>query len=55
MSHIIGIDVSKATLDCAYLRDPDQDKAKRKSESPRVFRRLVCLSQATMADSSSWR
>lgn len=31
MSHIIGIDVSKATLDCAYLRDPDQDKAKRKS------------------------
>ena len=23
MSHIIGIDVSKATLDCAYLRDPD--------------------------------
>jgi len=31
MSHIIGIDVSKATLDCAYLCDPDQDKAKRKS------------------------
>ena len=31
MSHIIGIDVSKATLDCAYLRDPDQDEAKRKS------------------------
>ena len=30
MSHIIGIDVSKATLDCAWLRDPDQDKAKRK-------------------------
>jgi hypothetical protein len=30
MSHIIGIDVSKATLDCAYLRDADQDKAKRK-------------------------
>ena len=27
----------------------------RASESPRVFRRLVCLSQATMADSSSWR
>ena len=24
-------------------------------ESPRVFRRLVCLSQAAMADSSSWR
>ena len=31
MSHIIGIDVSKATLDYAYLRDPDQDKTKRKS------------------------
>ena len=31
MSNIIGIDVSKATLDCAWLRDPDQDKAKRKS------------------------
>ena len=31
MSNIIGIDVSKASLDCAYLRDPDQDKAKRKS------------------------
>jgi len=31
MSHIIGIDVSKATLDCAWLRDPDQSKAKRKS------------------------
>ena len=24
------------------------------SESPRIFRRLVCLSQAAMADSSSW-
>ncbi len=24
-------------------------------EPPRVFRRLVCLSQAAMADSSSWR
>jgi transposase len=30
-SHVIGIEFSKATLDCAYLRDPDQDKAKRKS------------------------
>ncbi len=25
------------------------------NESPRVFRRLVCLSQAAMTDSSSWR
>ena len=25
------------------------------SESPRVFRRLFCLSQAAMADSSRWR
>ena len=31
MSNIIGIDVSKATLDCAWLRDPDQDKARRES------------------------
>ena len=31
MSNIIGIDVSKATLDCAWLRDPDQEKAKRKT------------------------
>jgi hypothetical protein len=31
MSHIIGIDVSKAALDCDWLRDPDQDKVKRKS------------------------
>ena len=30
MSNIIGIDVSKASLDCAYLCDPDQNKAKRK-------------------------
>ncbi len=29
MSNIIGIDVSKASLDCAYLRDPDQKKTKR--------------------------
>ena len=31
MSNIIGIDVSKASLDCAYLRDPDQQRAKRKT------------------------
>ena len=30
MSKFIGIDVSKASLDCAYLRDPDQNKPKRK-------------------------
>jgi len=29
MSNIIGIDVSKASLDCAYLRDPDQKRVKR--------------------------
>ena len=29
MSNFIGIDVSKASLDCAYLRDPDQKKARR--------------------------
>jgi transposase len=29
MSTFIGIDVSKASLDCAYLRDPDQKKARR--------------------------
>ena len=26
MSNIIGIDVSKLSLDCAWLRDLDQDK-----------------------------
>ena len=29
MSNIIGIDISKASLDCAYLRDADQKRAKR--------------------------
>ena len=29
MSHIIGIDVSKASLDCACLRDADQKRPKR--------------------------
>ncbi len=29
MSNMIGIDVCKADLDCAYLCDPDQKKAKR--------------------------
>ena len=31
MSHIIGIDVSKASLDCAYVRDPDQQKVQRRT------------------------
>ena len=30
MSNIIGIDVGKMSLDCAWLRDLDQDKPKRK-------------------------
>ena len=29
MSNIIGIDVSKTSLDCAYLRDPDQKRTQR--------------------------
>ena len=45
---------------CARNRDGSLGiRAKRQRplnfESPRVFRRLVCLSQATMADSTSWR
>ena len=31
MSNIIGIDVSKASLDCAYVCDPDQKRTKRLS------------------------
>ena len=31
MSNVIGIDVSKASLDCAHLRDADQSRAKRKT------------------------
>lgn len=48
MSHVIGIDVSKASLDCAYLRDPDQDKAKRKSWQNEVdcFDPLITWAQA---------
>ena len=48
MSNIIGIDVSKASLDCAYLRDPDQDKAKRKScpNEVRCFASLVAWAEA---------
>ena len=32
-----------------------RDELLEQTESPRVFRRPVCLSQAAMADSSSWR
>jgi transposase len=48
MSNIIGIDVSKASLDCAYLRDPDQDKAKRKSchNEVRCFASLLAWAAA---------
>ena len=49
MSHFIGIDVSKATLDCAWLRDPDQDKAKRKGcqNEPRSFESLITWAEAS--------
>ena len=48
MSNIIGIDVSKASLDSAYLRDPDQEKAKRKSchNEVRCFASLVAWAEA---------
>ncbi len=48
MSHIISIDVSKATLDCAYLRDLDQNKAKRKSCQNEVghFESLISWAEA---------
>jgi len=43
MSNIIGIDVSKFSLDCAYLRDADQHKAKRKRvmNNPEGFSSLL--------------
>ena len=48
MSNIIGIDVSKATLDCAYLSDPDQQKAKRYGCNNKVncFVSLVAWAEA---------
>jgi transposase len=48
MSNIIGIDVSKASLDCAYLHDLDQGKAKRKSCPNKVhcFTSLVAWATA---------
>ena len=48
-------------INLAFGLDLDKDTVRRvlavhyKTESPRVFRRPVCLSQATMADCSSWR
>jgi transposase len=48
MSNIIGIDVSKASLDCAYLRDPDQKRAKRLSCKNEVsyFTALIAWAEA---------
>ena len=48
MSNIIGIDVSKANLDCAYLRDLDQKRAKRLSCHNEVscFAALVAWAEA---------
>ena len=48
MSNIIGIDVSKATLDCAYLSNADQDKAKRKGCQNAVvcFESLITWAEA---------
>ena len=38
-----------------FLRNARNQIIAHRNESSRDFRRLVCLSQATMADSSSWR
>jgi len=48
MSNIIGIDVSKASLDCAWLLNPDQEKAKRRSckNDERCFDSLITWSEA---------
>ena len=47
MSNFIGIDVSKLSLDCAWLRDLDQDKAKRKKveNSPQGFKLMLTWAQ----------
>ena len=47
MSNIIGIDVGKMSLDCAWLRDLDQDKPKRKKveNSPQDFKALLTWAQ----------
>ena len=46
-----------AAPDRMILRHKGQtnDLTEEQIESPRVFRRLICLSQATIADSPSWR
>ena len=51
MSNIIGIDVSKASLDCAYLRDADQKRAKRIGcyNQVRCFAALVAWAEARSA------
>jgi transposase len=48
MPKFIGIDVSKASLDCAYLRDLDQNKPKRKKchNDVRHFASLVAWAEA---------
>ncbi len=48
MSNIFGIDVSKASLDCAYLRDSDQKRARRLSCHNEVgyFAALVAWAEA---------
>ena len=47
MTNVIGIDISKASLDCAYLRNKEQIKAKRKSftNQGRGFNSLVIWSK----------
>ena len=47
MSNIIGIDVGKMNLDCAWLRDLDQDKPKRKKveNSPQGFKSMLTWAQ----------
>ena len=47
MSNIIGIDVGKMNLDCARLRDLDQDKAKRKKveNSPQGYKLMLTWAQ----------
>ena len=47
MSNIIGIDVGKMSLDCAWLRDLDQDKPKRKKveNSPQGFKSMLTWAQ----------
>ena len=50
MSNIIGIDVSKLSLDCAWLRNLDQNKAKRKrvENSPQDFKALLTWARAIL-------